>query len=72
MSVVNALIDAPRDVRAAALAVLDEVSGPMDARSLERMLQNEGLSRSQARRAMRAFRHVHVVALVPKCTSPAP
>lgn len=66
------LIAAPADVRTAALALLDELSAPLEPRQLERALQAGGLTRTQARRAMHALRSVHVVALVPRCTSPAP
>ena len=71
MSARASLIAAPVDVRAAALALLDEMSAPLAPRDLERALQAGGLTRTQARRAMHALRSVHVVALVPKC-SPAP
>jgi hypothetical protein len=66
MSGLASLIAAPADVRQAALALLDELSAPLEPRALERALQTGGLTRSQARRAMHALRGVHVVALVPK------
>ena len=66
MTALASLISAPADVRGAALALLDELSAPLEPRALERQLQNGGLTRSQARRAMHALRSVHVVALVPK------
>ncbi len=71
MSGLASLITAPAAVRAATLALLDELSAPLAPRALERALQDGGLTRTQARRAMHALRDVHVVALVPKC-SPAP
>lgn len=58
------LLTAPPAVRTAALALLDEISEPLDKRSLERALQTGGLTRSAARRAMHALRHVEVIALV--------
>lgn len=64
MSGLASLLAAPPEVRAAALALLDELSEPLAARSLERALQDGGLTRSAARRAMHALRHVEVVALV--------
>lgn len=71
MSALANLIAAPADVRTAALALLDELSAPLEPRQLERALQNGGLTRTQARRAMHALRTVHVIALVPKPCSPA-
>lgn len=66
MSGLASLLAAPAEVRAAALALLDDVSEPLSPRRLERALQDGGLTRSAARRAMHALRHVEVIALVPR------
>ena len=66
MSKLAAIVAAPPEVRAAALALLDEVSAPLNARELDRAFQNEGFSRSEARRMTLALKHLHVVALVRK------
>lgn len=66
MSGLASLLAAPPEVRAASLALLDEMSEPLSPRRLERALQDGGLTRSAARRAMRALRHVEVIALVPR------
>lgn len=64
MSGLASLLAAPPEVRAAALALLDEMSEPLSPRELERTLQAGGLTRSAARRAMHALRHVELIALV--------
>jgi len=66
MTGLASLLAAPPNVRAAALALLDEMSEPLNPRRLERALQDGGLTRSAARRAMHALRHVEVIALVPR------
>lgn len=64
MSPLATLVTAPTDVRAAALALLDEISEPLDKRRLERALQDGGLTRRAARQAMHALRNVEVIALI--------
>lgn len=66
MNALDKLSTAPPDVRVAALALLDEVSAPLNARELDRAFQNEGFSRSEARRLTLALKHLYVVALVRK------
>lgn len=66
MSGLASLLKAPPEVRAAALSLLDEMSEPLSPRQLERTLQDGGLTRSAARRAMHALRHVELIALVPR------
>jgi hypothetical protein len=67
MTALDKLLAAPPDVRTAALALLDEVSAPINARELDRAFQTEGgFSRREARRLTLALKHLYVVALVPK------
>lgn len=66
MSGLASLLAAPPEVRAAALALLDEMSEPLAPRQLEKTLQAGGLTRKAARQAMHALRHVELIALVPR------
>lgn len=66
MTPLEKLRAAPPAVRTAALQLLDEVSAPLGPRELDRAFQDEGFTRSEARRFTRALKHLHVVALVRK------
>lgn len=66
MTALDKLAAAPPAVRAAALELLDEVSAPLNARQLDRAFQDEGFTRSEARRMTSALKHLYVVALVPR------
>lgn len=66
MTKLAAIAAAPEEVRAAALALLDEVSAPLNARQLDRAFQNEGFTRSEARRLTLALKHLYVIALLPR------
>jgi hypothetical protein len=54
------------EVRAAALALLDEISEPLHPHAIERRFQDGGLTRGQARKAKHALSAVNVIALVPR------
>lgn len=54
------------EVRILVLALLDEISTPMNPRELDRAFQDEGFSRAQARQITLTLKHLHVVALVRK------
>lgn len=66
MTPLDKLKAAPPAVRAAALQLLDEVSSPLNPRELDRAFQDEGFTRSEARRMTRSLKHLHVVAVVRK------
>lgn len=64
MTRLDKLAAAPSPVREQVLALLDDMSEPMNARDLDRAFQDEGFSRSEARRMTRALKHLFVIALV--------
>jgi DNA-binding IclR family transcriptional regulator len=58
------LRDLPAHVRAPALEILDQLTQPLSPRALDRAIQDEGLSRSEARRITKILKRLQVVALV--------
>ena len=51
------------DVRAIALAFLDEVSAPLTVRQIERALRKHGVSKSQSAILASAIRHFDIIAV---------
>ena len=52
-----------RRVRMRVLELLDEMSEPMDPRSIEKALRRSGLSRGQSRKIVRALKPVTIIAV---------
>lgn len=69
MNALEKLRAAPPEVRAVALSMLDELSGPMSPRELDRAFADAGMSRAQARRATSALKHLNIIAVAP-CPTP--
>jgi hypothetical protein len=65
MNAKNALLAAPANVRAAALALLDEVSAPLTERQLAAAFRAQGHRRSEARKLARGLRSLHIIAIAP-------
>ncbi len=66
MTRLDKVITAPPAIRDAALAMLDEISAPLSPRRLDQAFQGTGMSRSQARRATLALKHLDIIAVVPR------
>jgi hypothetical protein len=66
MNAENALLAAPADVRAAALALLDQVSAPLTERQLAAAFRAQGYRRSEARKLARGLRSLHIIAIAPR------
>jgi hypothetical protein len=56
----------PRPIRDAALALVDELTAPVSPRAIDRALQDQGFTRSEARRVTLVLKKFHIVALTPK------
>lgn len=50
-------------VRRRVLELLDEMSAPMDPRSIEKALRQSGLTRGQSRKIVRALKTVQIIAI---------
>lgn len=66
MTAQDRLKAASPEVRHLVLELLDELSAPMAPRALDRAFQDEGFSRSQARKMTLALKYFYVVALARK------
>ena len=66
MKALNALKNAPPEVRAAALAVLDQVSAPLTERQLAGAFRAHGLGLLDAKRMARALRKLDIIAVTPR------
>ena len=60
------LSECPADVRALALAFLDDVSAPLTARQIERALRDHGVSKSQRAVLGAALARFTILAVTPK------
>jgi hypothetical protein len=58
--------ETPRPSRQAALAMLDDLTAPVSPRTIDRALQDEGLTRSEARKLTKVLKRFHVIALTPR------
>lgn len=56
----------PPHVRAPALELLDQLTKPLDPRTMDRAFQDVGFSRGEARRFTLALKRLDVIAVVPK------
>ena len=65
MKALNALKAASPEVRAAALAVLNQVSAPLTERQLARALRASGVGLLDAKRMARALRKLDIIAVAP-------
>ncbi|WP_395624270.1 hypothetical protein [Sphingomonas daechungensis] len=63
MSALHKLRAASPEVREAALALMDELSAPMDPRSIEKALCRAGFSRSKARPIVMALKRLPIIAI---------
>lgn len=63
MNRLDPLQAAPADVRAAALALLDEVSAPLSERQLASAFRANGFGLLEAKRMARALRKLDIVAI---------
>ncbi|WP_174297530.1 hypothetical protein [Sphingomonas bacterium] len=66
MTALDALKAAPPEVRAAALAVLDEVSSPLTERQLAGAFRANGIGLLEAKRMARALRKLDIIAVAPR------
>jgi hypothetical protein len=55
--------ETPRPIRQAALALLDDLTTPLHPRVIDRLLQDEGLSRTDARRLTRVLKKFDLIAM---------
>lgn len=65
MNALDALKTASPEVRAAVLAVLDQVSAPLTERQLARALRANGVGLLDAKRITRALRKLDIIAVAP-------
>ena len=65
MKALDALKDAPTEVRAAALAVLDQVLAPLTERQFARAFRAHGVGLLDAKRMARALRKLDIIAVAP-------
>lgn len=63
LSIGDRLQAEPYQVRRRVLELLDEMSAPMEVRSIEKALRQSGLSRGQARKVIRALKPVTIIAI---------
>lgn len=63
MTAFEKLEAASPDVRRAALELLDEISAPMDARSIDRALMHAGFTRGKAREITKVLKHLPIIAI---------
>ncbi len=54
----------PPHVRQPALEILDQLTRPLSPREIDRAIQNEGFTRSEARRVSLVLKRLQVVALI--------
>jgi len=66
MKALGALKAAPPEVRAAALAVLDQVSAPLTERQLAGAFRAHGVGLLDAERMARARRTLDIIAVAPR------
>ena len=66
MKALDALKAAPPEVRAAALAVLDQVSAPLTERQLASAFRAKGIGLLDAKRMARALRKLDIIAVAPR------
>jgi len=66
MKALDALKTAPPEVRAAALAVLDQVSAPLTERQLASAFRANGVGLLNAKRMARALRKLAIIAVAPR------
>ncbi|MEG3178739.1 hypothetical protein U1872_21110 [Sphingomonas sp. RB3P16] len=65
MKALDALKTASPEVRAATLALLDQVSAPLTERQLTRALRANGIGLLDAKRMARALRKLDIIAVAP-------
>ncbi len=58
------LLDLPPHVRGPALEMLDQLTTPLSPRELDRAIQNQGFTRTQAKAVTLVLKRLQVVALV--------
>lgn len=63
MSALDKLRIASPEVRAAVLALMDELSAPMHPREIEKALCRAGMSRGKARPIVNALKHLPIIAI---------
>ena len=63
MTALEKLLAGPPDVRAVALALLDEVSAPMHPREIEAALCRNRFTRSKARPVVNALKRLPLIAV---------
>ena len=66
MKALDALKAAPPEVRAAALAVLDQLSAPLTERQLASALRAQRIGLLDAKRMARALRKLDIIAVAPR------
>jgi hypothetical protein len=66
MKALDALKAAPPEVRAAALAVLDQVSAPLTERQLASAFRAHGIGLLDSKRLARALRKLDIIAVAPR------
>lgn len=66
MKALDALKAAPPEVRAAALAVLDQVSAPLTKRQLASAFRAQRIGLVDAKRMARALRKLDIIAVAPR------
>ncbi|RZL78128.1 MAG: hypothetical protein EOP66_08105 [Sphingomonas sp.] len=66
MKALDALKAAPTEVRAAALAVLDQVSAPLTKRQLASAFRAHGIGLLDAKRMARALRKLDIIVVAPR------
>ena len=66
MNAIEQLKAAPPEVRAVALALLDQASRPMTVRELDHAFAREGFTRKERRPMIRALKHFAIIALGPR------
>ena len=66
MKALDALKAVPPEVRAAALAVLDQVSAPLTERQLVRAFRANGIGLLDARQMARALRKFAIIVVAPR------
>ena len=71
MKALDALKASPPEVRAAALAVVDQVSAPLTKRQLAGAFRAHGIGLLDAKRKARALRKLDIIAVAPRgpCSS---
>jgi hypothetical protein len=69
MNAIEALQAAPAEVRALALALLDQVCAPLTDRQVAAAFRGQGIGRLEALRTARALRKLDLIAITPRRAS---